>query len=145
MDRKDDGCRIGPEKAGHAMTNPTGLSNPEIELLARLEAEAIDPFAPGLRHVSYVNPDGPEAAQLIRRLSSEADGLRREVSALNGRVADYRTVAINQGWNWRMCDSYGQDAYLVHRGEHVDACALNAAETRARAALTQPKAEGEKP
>jgi hypothetical protein len=42
----------------------------------RLRAEEMDPFAPGLRHVSYVNPDGPEAADTIERQADEIERLR---------------------------------------------------------------------
>lgn len=75
-----------------------------------------------------INPDGPEALARIEELE-------RLLSAAAGRAQDYRTVAINQGWNWKLCDAYGRETYAQHRGEHVDACALNAAEARARAAL----------
>lgn len=71
-----------------------------------------------------------------RRDAEEIERLKRELAAADGRTADYRTVAINQGWNWNTCDAYGRKEYAKHRGEHVDACALNAAEARARAAHT---------
>lgn len=76
-----------------------------------------------------------EAAARIRSLEAQRD-------AAEARAKDYRTVAINQGWNWAMCNAYGREAYLAHRGEHVDACALNAAETRARENLDRMKEEG---
>ena len=76
-----------------------------------------------------------EAAQALRSLQQEVERLRGLAKAADGRAADYRTVAINQGWNWNLCDQYGREAYAKHRGEHVDACALNASEARARSAL----------
>lgn len=76
-----------------------------------------------------------EAAARIRSLEAQRD-------AAEARAKDYRTVAINQDWNWAMCNAYGREAYLAHRGEHVDACALNAAETRARENLDRMKEEG---
>lgn len=71
-----------------------------------------------------------------RRDAEEIERLKRELAAADGRTADYRTVAINQGWNWATCNAYGREEYAKHRGEHVDACVLNAAEARARAAHT---------
>ena len=72
----------------------------------------------------------------ILSLLSDLRAAREQAKAAEGRAEDYRTVAINQGWNWTMCDAYGREAYAIHRGEHVDACALNAAETRARLAAS---------
>lgn len=69
-----------------------------------------------------------------REAAAEIERLRSALGAAEGRATDYRTVAINQGWNWSLCETYGREAYAIHRGEHVDACALNAAEARARAA-----------
>lgn len=37
-------------------------------LCERLRAAEVSPFAPGLRHESLINPDGPEAAAAIERL-----------------------------------------------------------------------------
>ena len=96
------------------------------EKLAELKALAL---------ASIHNPSAEVIFALISQaeaLEGEIARLRAEASAANGRATDYRTVAINQGWNWTMCDAYGREAYEAHRGEHVDACALNAAEARAR-------------
>ena len=61
------------------MTTSTQTPSPDVaRLVERLRAEEIDPFAPGLRHVSQVNPDGPEAAALIERLIAERDEARAE-------------------------------------------------------------------
>ncbi len=97
--------------------------NDYAELCERLRARV-----PGWALDRAVNPDGREAVAAIERLSAA-------LQAAEARATDYRTVAINQGWNWSVCESYGREAYAIHRGEHVDACALNAAENRARTTL----------
>lgn len=71
---------------------------------------------------------------LLDEAAAEIERLRSALGAAEGRATDYRTVAINQGWNWSLCDAYGREEYAKQRGEHVDACALNATEARARAA-----------
>jgi len=53
------------------------MTTPDIAgLCERLRAEEIDPFAPGLRHVSYANPDGPQAADTLERQADEIKRLR---------------------------------------------------------------------
>lgn len=75
------------------------------------------------------------ASNTISQAVAAIERLSAALQAAEARATDYRTVAINQGWNWSVCESYGREAYAIHRGEHVDACALNAAENRARTTL----------
>lgn len=77
-----------------------------------------------------------------REAAAEIKRLRSALGAAEGRATDYRTVAINQGWNWILCDAYGREEYAKQRGEHVDACALNATEARARAARWMGRGDG---
>lgn len=69
---------------------------------------------------------------------AEIDALRDEVGRLRAECAAYRTVAINQGWNWHVCDAYGREDYQKQREAHVDDCV---AEMLARQALS-PEGEG---
>ena len=58
------------------------MTTPDIaDLCERLRGEEIDPFAPGLRHVSYANPDGPEAADTLERQAAEIERLRGALEA----------------------------------------------------------------
>lgn len=104
-------------------------------------AHAADEVARAMNVAHRVANDAPASAQQAEECKDEIERLKRELAAADGRAADYRTVAINQGWNWRLCEAYGREEYAKHRGEHIDACALNAAESRARAAL---ESEGER-
>lgn len=69
-------------------------------LIARLTAEAIDPFAPGLRHVSYVNPDGPEAARAIQDLEEEVGRLIAERDRAQHflRLRDRQITTLRKFW-----------------------------------------------
>lgn len=76
-----------------------------------------------------------DCERICREAEAQHGDLIDRAVAAEGRAIDYRTVAINQGWNWALCDAYGRETYAIQRGEHVDACALNAAENRARTTL----------
>lgn len=65
--------------------------------------------------------------------------LRQRDEALESVRAErdlYRLVAVNQGWNWRLCDAYGRDEYQKQREKHVDDCVAVAQSHAARAILT---------
>jgi len=102
------------------MTPP--MTHDLIDLIERLREEAIDPYAPGLRHVSYVNPDGPEAAahinalaERVRELEAALEEKRRDgflttwtiIRAAGGQVLVSDSVAAD----------FAPDRAILHREE----------------------------
>lgn len=83
--------------------------------------------------------DTPRKQALTRDLRTLLSALRQRDEALETLQAErdlYRLVAVNQGWNWRLCDAYGRDEYQKQREKLVDDCVAVAQSHAARAILT---------
>lgn len=77
--------------------------------------------------------------RMVRAQRTLISALRQRDEALESVRAErdlYRLVAVNQGWNWRLCDAYGRDEYQKQREKHVDDCVAVAQSHAARTILT---------
>lgn len=87
-----------------------------------------------------MDPNAPPAVDVrVDDLRTLLAALRQRDEALESLRAErdlYRLVAVNQGWNWRLCDAYGRDEYQKQREKHVDDCVAVAQSHAARAILT---------
>ena len=82
---------------------------------------------------------GSQAARTRDAIRTLLSALRQRDEALESLRAErdlYRLVAVNQGWNWRLCEAYGRDEYQKQREKHVDDCVAVAQSQAARAILT---------
>jgi hypothetical protein len=94
------------------------------ELVERLRARFTVRDEFGTCH-PLVNPDGPEAADLIEQQATALLSKDAEIAELRKERDAFREQAINRGWNWRMCDAYGREEYRRHLENEIDATHAN--------------------